>query len=82
MAEDKWIYVLLGMVVGVPLGMAFYKYLFSGQAAAQASAKEGLYGANYTYDDKGRLITYTPMPLGSTVTQIPTSQTTTSSVVS
>jgi len=59
--DDKWIYVLIGALVGIPVGMIFYKYVIDKQDATAQTA----YGASYSYDEQGHITSYTPIPLTS-----------------
>ena len=54
--DDKWLYLLVGMLFGIPLGMIIIKYL-KGNGGENA-------GATYTYDSNGRLTSYMPVASG------------------
>jgi len=60
--DDKWIYVLIGALVGIPVGMIFYKYVIDKQDSTVAQTA---YGASYSYDEQGHITSYTPIPLTS-----------------
>lgn len=63
--EENWVYIVIGALVGIPLGMVLYKYLFGDKTVAPATASQTAYGFNYVYDQDGNLTSYTPVPLGS-----------------
>jgi len=60
--DDKWIYVLIGALVGIPVGMIFYKYVIDKQNGTTAQTA---YGGSYSYNEAGQIISYTPVPLPS-----------------
>lgn len=63
MPEDKWTYLLLGLVIGVPLGVIIYKHFIEPK---QEEPTQQVFGANYAYDEQGRLTQYMPVPLPQT----------------
>jgi len=63
---DKALYLIVGALVGIPLGMIIFKYLFGQPSQVQAlQAQQAVYGFNYSYDSQGHLTSYTPVPLGA-----------------
>jgi hypothetical protein len=72
--DDKWVYIIVGALIGLPLGMALYKYLIGDKPTAQASQQNGVYGFNYAYDAQGHLTSFVPVPLGSNSVNVVTEQ--------
>lgn len=59
MSDDTTVYLLLGVLIGLPVGAILYKLLFQNTSLTSSS----VYGGQYTYDDAGHLTSYTPVPL-------------------
>ena len=59
MSDDKIYILLLGVLIGIPIGVVLFKQLFQqGTTAVKTN-----YGAQYGYDENGRLISYMPVPI-------------------
>ena len=58
--NDKWFYLIAGIIGGALIGVILQKFILQLGAPQQTT----LYGASYSYDkESGRLTSYIPLPI-------------------
>lgn len=67
--DDKWLYLIIGGIGGIVIGIILSKFLNLQQAQTQET--KIIYGYNYSYDEAGHLTSYIPVPLPITVSGEP-----------
>jgi len=58
--ENKWVFLVVGAIIGIPLGAILYQIFMEKKAAVKV-----IYGANYSYTEDGKISQYMPVPLST-----------------